>query len=604
MKKITKLLAVVLVIVMLCTALTACSLIGSDLARYRAVTAFTVGDEEVSVGSVLDAYTSNAYNYYTYISYGYMTYEEVFSTTMSELFEKYTMVDDYKNDADTVVYTSSDNGYISSGLTNMEYLTELEAEFALSTIKYTVFTTLDSYVESYIATEIGTLGTITEDTSRDFTEYDDMADYSTYNEYTYYSAMDTTDMDEYFTDYYSISNFDQYALELDSYIFTSTSDAEAKVDYINECLEEGTEDGDEVLTITADEYIAWQELAVDKFDTIIDTNYGSSCEVYMTEQAESTIVAVLCNKWSYLLTASVESDQEALIADLEAQFTTNLNTYVTGLNQNPDSYVSFITSLSSSSYIYDIPELYQDEFIYVKNILVSFSDEQSAKLSNMATILGGTDSDAYIEYREALAAEIVATDYYNDETEVENLFVLDDNGNIALNDSAEDSTLYDTLSTDLDADAFVDMMGQYNEDTGSHTSAYDYVVYVGAPEGYTHSWVDEFVDAAIEAYEDGVGSYSLCVSDYGVHIVYYSSDIVAWDSFDSTKIYDTTSYEYQLLITYYSSQCTLIYAESGDTLDAEYLYGGKVVEGVGMAYLLEETGFEYDFDAAITEDDE
>ncbi len=590
MKKITKLLAVVLVIVMLCTALTACSLIGSDLARYRAVTAFTVGDEEVTIGNILDAYTSNVYNYYTYISYGYMTYDEVFSTTMSELFQKYTMLDDYKNDSSSIVYTTSENSYISLGLANMEYLTEAEAEFVLTNIKYSIFTTLDSYVESYIATEIGTLGTITEDTSRDFTEYDDLTGYSTYNEYSYYSAMDTTDMDEYFADYYSISDFSQYSLEVSSYVFTSEADAQAKVDYINECLEEGTEEGDEVLTITAEQYIEWQELAMDKFDSVLDTNYGTSYEVYMAEQTENTIISVITNKWSYLLTASIESDTDALVADLEVQFSAEKDAYVTGLNQNPDSYVSFITSLSSTSYIYDVPELYADDFIYVKNILISFSDEQSAQLSNMATILGGTDSDAYIEYRETLAAEIVATDYYNDETEVEGLFVLDENGNIALNSSADDSTLYDALSGTVDEDTFIDMMGQYNEDTASHTLTYDYVVYVGAPESYTHSWVDEFVEAAIEAYEDGVGSYSLCVSDYGVHIVYYSSDIETWDSFDASKLYDTTSNEYQLLITYYTAQSTLIYSDVGDELDAEYLYVVKIVECDGLAYLLEETG--------------
>lgn len=603
MKKITKLLAVVLVLVMLCTALTACSLIGSDLARYRAVTAFTVGDEEVSVGNVIDAYTSNVYNYYTYISYGYMTYDEVFSTTMDELFQKYTMLDDYKNDTSSVVYTTSDNSYISLGLANMEYLTELEAEFVLTNIKYSIFTTLDSYVESYIATEVGTLGTISEDTSRDFTVYDDLDGYSTYNEYSYYSAMDTADMDEYFTDYYSVSSFSQYSLEVESYVFTSEADAAAKVDYINECLEEGTEDGDEVLTITAEQYIEWQQLAMDKFDAVLDTNYGTSCEVYMAEQTENTIISVITNKWSYLLTSSIESDTDALVADLEVQFSAEKDAYVTGLNQNPDSYISFITGLSDTSYIYDVPELYEDQFIYVKNILVMFSDEQSAQLSNMATILGGTDSAAYIEYREALAAEIVATDYYNDEAEVEELFTLVD-GSIALNSSADDSTLYDALTGTVDSDTFIDMMGQYNEDTASHTSTYDYVVYVGATDSYTHSWVDEFVEAAMETYENGVGSYSLCVSDYGVHIVYYSSDIEVWDSFDATKLYDTTSNEYQLLITYYTAQSTLIYSEVGDELDAEYLYGGKVVECAGMAYLLEETGIEYDFDAAITEDEE
>ncbi len=605
MKKFTKILALTLAIVMLCTVLSACSLIGSDLARYRSVVAFTVGDEEVTIGNVLDAYSTNYYNYYTYISYGYMTTDEVFENTMTELFEKYTMLADYKSDDSSVIYTSSENSYISLGMANMEYLTQSEAEFAMLNIKYSVFTSLDSYVEDYITTEIGELGDIAEDTSRDFTEYDDFGEYETYNDYQYYKALDTTDMEEYFADYYSVSGFDQYSLSVADYVFASEADAQAKVDYINECLEEATEDGDEVLSITAEDYIAWQELAVEKFDTVLDASYGTGYESYMVEQAGNTVISIIASKWSLGITAEVESDQEALTAALSAEFEAKQDAYLTSINQNEDSYISFITSLSDSSYIFGVPASYEDDFIFVKNILVSFSDAQSAQLSNLSTILGGTDSAEYIAYREALAADIVATDYYNDEAEVESLFVLDSNGNIALNDSADDSTLYDTLtSADLDDESFMDLMGQYNEDTASHTSTYDYVVYVGAPATYTHSWVDEFVDAAVEAYNAGEGSYSLCVSDYGVHIVYYSSDIEIWDSFDSNKMYETTSNEYQLLVSYYSTQSTILYTDAGDALDEIYRYGGLIVEGKGMDYLLEETGMEYDFDEAITSEDE
>lgn len=613
MKKITKLLALTLAIVMLCTVLAACSLIGTDVARYRNVVAFTVGDEDVTIGTIIDAYSTNVYSYYSYISAGYSTYEEVFSSTMSELYQKYIMLDSYKQDSSSVIYTSSENKYISLGIANMEYLTEEEAEFVLSNMKHTIFTTLDSYVEGYITAEVGDLADVEDDTSREFTELDSITTGQTYTDYLISESYDVEDINEYFDEYYSMSSFDRYELEVDSYVY-STTDAAAMVASINERLEDATEDGDEVPTITAEDYIAWQELAMEEFAEILDTNYGAGFESYMYYQSASTIVSIINNKWSYSVASAVETDIDTIKTDLEAMYTAEYNAYQTSINQNPDSYISFITDLGTGDYIYDVPSLYEDDFIFVKNILFTFSDAQSAELSAVAEILGGTDSDEYKAYRLSLVESIIGTDYNSDdEDELTDIFLVDD-GNITLNPDASDSTLYDTLTSgDLTEDDIKDLMVQYNEDTASHSITYDYVVYTGALDSYTHSWVDEFVDAAIEAQEGGVGSYAICVSDYGVHIVYYVSDIEPWTEFDFSKIYDSengqfdfdaSSNEYAMYKSYYSALSSILYTEVGDELNDEYLYGGKVVEAVGLSYLLEELGLEYDFDDAITDPDE
>ena len=96
---------------------------------------------------------------------------------------------------------------------------------------------------------------------------------------------------------------------------------------------------------------------------------------------------------------------------------------------HPTKFETFVTSLSDTSFIYTVPAQYENEYAFVKNLLISFSDEQKAVLEHYGNVYG-KNSETYLAKRDELATQIKATDFKSEKDEdgeyakLENIFTI------------------------------------------------------------------------------------------------------------------------------------------------------------------------------------
>ena len=115
----------------------------------------------------------------------------------------------------------------------------------------------------------------------------------------------------------------------------------------------------------------------------------------------------------------------------------------------------------------------------------------------------------------------------------------------------------------------------------------------------------EFVEAANEAVNIGVGSYALAISTYGVHIVYYVGDVKAQQiEFTAQSILETSKPEYRLFNAYFSQQSTRILNEEVEAMQKKYLDEGKIATNKNFNRFLKDNGFKFDLIEFLTDEDE
>ena len=123
-----------------------------------------------------------------------------------------------------------------------------------------------------------------------------------------------------------------------------------------------------------------------------------------------------------------------------------------------------------------MPAQYENEYAFVKNLLISFSDEQKAVLEHYGNVYG-KNSETYLAKRDELATQIKATDFKSEKDEdgeyakLENIFTISE-GEVTFADSVLKTAL-EAVSKPQDFAALID---RYNEDPGAQGATYDYVV--------------------------------------------------------------------------------------------------------------------------------
>lgn len=607
MKKASKILTLILVIVLLCSMFTGCAMFGRNALKYRNMTALTVGDETITVGKVLDTFNNYYNNYYSYISAGYITMDQLVDMAISSLYTQAMKVDKYVKTATAETHAYADFCH------NAQYLTEAEMTFVIKYVKYLTFQTFDNSVIDQLKGTREIKDAEAEDTSRDFTELDDLGSATTYAEYMYNQNFQNEDMTEYFDKYYANVTIKNDA-KVDEYVYTTAEQAKAKVDEINERIE-AEED-----KITFEDYKTAQEKIVNNYKKSIETAYYVDLEQFLKNQAADMVSASIVAKYNYDYSKAIETDDlAATLERLNSNYQINKNAQAGGFELN-DNFVSFIEGLSSSSYIYNVPDEYVGDYIFVKNILIPFTDAQKTTLSNLAKDLGSdyAKKPAYIALRNSFASKIVAEDFNTPKDEDgkhsmtdKPVFAMDGDKLIinpegALNEYLSGGIVKGDNLADQ-TQTIVDLMKQYNTDTAQHTAQYDYVVRVGeTPSDYTAKWVPEFVEAAKEAKTLGIGHYALAISEYGVHIVYYSGDVEARD-FDFAAVLadlgnNTDKPEYRLFKSYYSTQSNKLVTEAQEALKKEYVDGNLIKADKMLARFLKDNGLTYDLDKALKED--
>ena len=603
MKKASKLIVLILVAALMLSVLSGCAMFGRNAEKYRATPIVTVGDQAITVGEMLDAFNTQYNNYYYYIAQGYFTVEQVFELAIDSVYEQTIKVDAYVSAHDAVTANKT--------YKNGEYLTEEELNFVVRYVKYLVFQNFDGQVEEFLSNEFKFEAEEAEDTSRDFLEPDDLGGVS-YSEYIYNQNFVNEDMDEYMSEFYSFLTKEelQKDAKVDSYVFAKEADAKATLDAYNARL------GEEDAKLTFETLVENQNKVMRRYQNSVELSYGYDLEGFVKNQVESMIKSIIVAKYnkdiySKIDGADASKTKQALLANVAGLTVNQKADYL--LN---DSFDSLITSLSESSYLYAVDEAQKGNYIFVKNILVPFSTEQTQYLSNLAQTLGSTESEAYVSARLQIATQIVADDFTSEKNEdgeyakVEGLFEVQGDKLVIKAGSALAENLQNGQVVPMDGmsktETIVELMKKFNTDVGQHSATYDYVVRVADDENYTQPWVTEFVDAAKEAHTLGENSYAVCVSSYGVHIVYYSAKVEAQDfsqgAFDKVvggSDVDTTSPAFKLFKAYFETESNSAISKDLDELKTTYETNGRVVETKEFKKFMKDNNLEFTFDDMI-----
>ena len=636
MKKATKILTIILIVVFVLSVFASCGLVGKDIGKYRQTTAMTVGDQKISVGKLLDTFNSYYNNYYYYISYGMLDMDGLLEMVLSALQQQYMQIDDYvtrhKSDADVVASN------LKGKAVNAEFLTAEEFEYCIKYVRHISFTSFDTSVEAQISARREMKDAESEDTSRNFTEYDDFNGATTYAEYLYRKNFDSKEADEYFEKYYGADEQTSYGeVDIASYVYADEAAAAKRLEEFNDRIE------DEEDYVDFDELVAAQKSVLNQYRDTIKTNYGITLDKFLSNQVDDMVSSCILAKWSYEVYGGKEDEIKGL---LEQRFEIEKEAQITDFNID-NNFDSFITSLSSSKYLFDVPKSeeddqnYTEKYVFVKNILVPFTTAQSNRLKVLADKFGDTDRPEYIAARNSEAAKILAEYFYSDkyDEDIESKYFSDEKwfkpntdedsdskyekikglftyegSNLAINpDGVLNSFFGDNgevkpMDGKSKSETIVELMKRFNTDTAQHTATYDYVVYVGDDwEDYEHAWVEEFYTAVNQLRDsegnfNGKEKYAMCVSSYGVHIIYVEGFVEdQLFKFDYSKSTDTSSAFYRWFASTFQSEVSKMTQERYEELQEQYLKDDKIHVTEEFAKFLDENGFTLDFDLFLEE---
>ena len=145
-KKITRIFCMVLALALVCSFVAGCSMFQTNADRYREKTAMTVGEQTITVGALEDFINNNMSSY---INQGY-DIQTVWDALIPQFVMNYVLVDMLKNDLPWPKVTQTHS--LASEYPDTEYLkNEGDMEFIMKTIKNSLYSSLDSLVE----TELG-----------------------------------------------------------------------------------------------------------------------------------------------------------------------------------------------------------------------------------------------------------------------------------------------------------------------------------------------------------------------------------------------------------------------------------------------------------------
>ncbi len=191
--------------------------------------------------------------------------------------------------------------------------------------------------------------------------------------------------------------------------------------------------------------------------------------------------------------------------------------YTTTLNEQRSSYSENVSAFDTN-------------YFYVKHILLPFTDEQKADVTNYGKTHAEDETD---EYRNKLAESIVAYPHVDGED--------DKTRPMTMREILAEvrATMLPLESNVKAADlAFDDLIYLYNTDPGSFGNNKGYVVKYKLDDGEDETYMQEFADGARTMRDElSVGQvyYEPVITDYGVHIMYLAS---------TTQVGEVSLYDY------------------------------------------------------------
>lgn len=595
-KKITRIFCMVLALALVCSFVAGCSMFQTNADRYREKTAMTVGEQTITVGALEDFINNNISGY---INQGY-DIQTVWDSLIPQFVMNYVLVDMLKNDLPWPKVTQTHS--LASEYPDTEYLkNEGDMEFIMKTIKNSLYSSLDSLVETELGNKYKLNAAEEEEERKENIIPEDELNLPlgglTLNDYD----DDIEGLDEDLAKYKPDSELTIDSI-LNGYKFEDENDpllldALAK---INDRIAQNEDaSDDEKVAFTAKEYMTAQKAAFNSLTRSVENNYyGWSMEQFLDYQIRSTVFNRLAQEYTMVYYERIETEgegQQLILSRLIEKYENLKAAQEEDFRLHPTKFESFVTSLSDTSFIYTVPEQYENEYAFIKNLLISFTDEQKAVLEYYGNVYG-KNSAAYLAKRDELATQIKATDFKSEKDDegeyakLENIFTIAD-GKVVFADSALKTAL-ETVSGPNDFAALID---RYNEDPGAQGSTYDYVIKVKEPDpaGTKDNWVAEFSAASRQAIAEGQGTYKIAVTDYGVHIVYFT-DFVKAESFDfANERYTQGTPAYRFFKTYYDAVKATVYNDIMQASYDSYFDENKIsVENKNIKSILKQLGVE------------
>lgn len=209
-------------------------------------------------------------------------------------------------------------------------------------------------------------------------------------------------------------------------------------------------------------------------------------------------------------------------SEVVSSYTKTLNEQRALYEADPSAYDSAMSG-GNTTVLYHL----NNNYFYVKHILLPFSDEQTAALKDykasaeITSLHEDEQKERVNDYRDRLAQSIVAYPHENGENDLSRPMSVDQVMDHIY--SVMRPLEANTKSADL---AFDDLIYLYNTDPGAFDNNKGYVVKYKLDEGESETYMQEFADAARYMRENlAVGQvyYEKVITDYGVHIMYFAS---------------------------------------------------------------------------------
>lgn len=482
-KKITRLFCIVLALTLVCTFVAGCSMFQTNADRYREKTAFKVGEQTVTVGALEDFINTNMASY---LNQGYDA-QSVWDALMPQFIMNYVLVDMLKEDLPWPKVTQTHSA--ASDYPDSEFLkNENDMEFIMKTVKNSLYQSLDSLVETELNNKYELNAAEEEEERKENVIPEDELNLPlgglTLNDYD----DDIEGLDEDLAKYRADDELTVDSI-LNGYKFEDENDpllldALAKVNDRIARNEDASDD--EKVAFTAKEYMTAQKAAFNSLTRSVEQNYyGWSLAQFIDYQIKSTVFNRLAQEYTMVYYEGIETEgegQQLILSKLVEKYENLKAAQEEDFRLHPTKFETFVTSLSDTSFIYTVPAQYENEYAFVKNLLISFSDEQKAVLEHYGNVYG-KNSETYLAKRDELATQIKATDFKSEKDEdgeyakLENIFTISE-GEVTFADSVLKTAL-EAVSKPQDFAALID---RYNEDPGAQGATYDYVVKVKEPD--------------------------------------------------------------------------------------------------------------------------
>lgn len=595
-KKVTRIFCIVLVLALTCAFFAGCSMFQINADRYRERTAMTVGEQTITVGALEDFINNNMSNY---LNQGY-DIQSVWDSLIPQFVMNYVLVDMIKAELPWPQVTQTHalaSEYPDTDLLRYEY----DMEFIMKTVKNSLYSSLDSLVETELNNKYALSAAEEDEDRKENVIPEDELNLPlgglTLNDYD----DDIEGLDEDLAKYKpdteltieSILNGYKFEDETDPLLLDALAKFNDRITQNEDAAEE------DKVAFTAKEYMTAQKAAFNSLTRSVEENYyGWTMEQFLDYQVRSTVFNRLAQEYTMVYYEGIETEgegQQLILRKLKEKYENLKAAQEEDFKLHPTKFESFITSLSDTSFIYNVPEQYANEYAFVKNLLISFSEEQLAELEQFGNVYG-KNSAVYLAKRNELATQIKATDFESEKdadgeyAKVENVFTIQ-NGEVVFADS-QIKTALEAVTQPKDFAALID---RYNEDPGAQGATYDYVVRVKEPDaaGTKDNWVPEFSAAARAAIAEGQGSYKIAVTDYGVHIVYFT-DYVKAEIFDfENDRYTQGTAAYRFFKTYYDAVKATVYNDIMQANYDSYFDQNKIsVENKNIKNILKQLGVE------------